>query len=81
MDGFMTVKETAERWRLTERRVQKMCSDGKIEGVQKFGSAWVIPEEAEKPEDGRVTTGKYKDWRARYRRVNSSVRLDDEHNF
>ena len=68
MDGFMTVKETAERWRLTERRVQKMCSDGKIEGVQKFGSAWVIPEEAEKPEDGRVVTGKYKGWRMKYGR-------------
>ena len=68
MEGFMTIKETAEKWNLTERRVQKMCSDGKIEGVQKFGNAWVIPEYAKRPVDGRVTTGEYKDWRNKYKK-------------
>ncbi len=63
MEGYMTIKETAEQWSLTERRVQKMCSDGKIEGVQKFGNAWVIPADAKRPMDGRVTTGEYRNWR------------------
>lgn len=62
MEGFMTIKETAEKWDLTERRVQKMCSDGRIEGVQKFGSAWVIPADAKKLSDGRVKTGEYRNW-------------------
>ena len=63
MDGFMTIKETAAKWNLTERRVQKMCADGRIKGIQKFGNAWAIPKNAERPVDGRVTTGKYRDWR------------------
>ncbi len=63
MEGYLTVREVAERWSLTTRRVQKMCSEGMIPGVTKFGRSWVVPENAEKPKDGRVTTGKYKDWR------------------
>ena len=66
MDAYMTIKETAEKWNLTTRRVQKMCADGRIEGVQRFGNFWAIPREAKRPVDGRVTTGEYKDWRKRY---------------
>ena len=66
MEGYMTIKETAEKWNLTGRRVQKMCSDGKIEGAQKFGNAWAIPQNAERPVDRRVTTGEFKDWRSKY---------------
>ena len=29
MDNFITIKETAELWRITPRRVQKLCADGK----------------------------------------------------
>ena len=63
MDEFMTIKETAAQWNLTERRVQKMCADGKIEGVRRFGNSWAIPRDAKRPADGRITTGEYKDWR------------------
>ena len=63
MDAFMTIKETAEKWNLTTRRVQKMCADGKIEGVQRFGNFWAIPRDAKRPVDGRVTTGEYRNWR------------------
>lgn len=63
MEGFITIREAAEKWNLTARRVQMMCAGGQIEGVTKFGRAWVIPENAEKPKDGRVTTGQYKNWR------------------
>ncbi len=63
MDGYLTIKEIAKKWNLSMRRVQIMCSEGRISGVQKFGNAWAIPEDAEKPADGRVKTGKYKNWR------------------
>ena len=63
MDGYLTIKEVANRWKLTTRRVQKMCSDGLIPGASKFGRDWAIPEDAERPIDGRVTTGEYVDWR------------------
>lgn len=63
MDDFSTIKETAERWDLTPRRVQKMCADGRIPGARKFGRDWAIPSTAEKPKDARVTTGEYRNWR------------------
>ncbi|MCR5459248.1 MAG: DNA-binding protein [Acetatifactor sp.] len=72
MEGYMTIKETAEQWNLTIRRVQKMYADGKIEGVQKFGIAWVIPCDAKRPIDGRISTGKYKDWRQKHSSKNIS---------
>ena len=63
MDNYLTIKEVAEKWNLTTRRVQKMCADGVIPGVVRFGRAWAIPKDAEKPVDGRITTGKYRNWR------------------
>ena len=65
MDGYITIKEAAEKWDLTVRRVQKMCSDNKIPGASKFGRVWVIPEDSERPVDRRVTTGQYRNWRKR----------------
>ena len=47
---YMTIKEAAEKWNLSVRRVQ---------GVIKFGHAWAIPKEAEKPVDKRIKTKKY----------------------
>ena len=63
MDDYLTAKEVAEKWNLTTRRVQKMCEDGDIPGVIRFGRAWAIPKDAERPVDGRITTGEYKNWR------------------
>lgn len=59
----MTIKEAADKWGVTRRRVQEMCSTGRISGANKFGSVWAIPEDAEKPVDNRITSGKYKNWR------------------
>lgn len=63
MEGYMTIKEAAEVWGVTPRRIQVLCSDGRIEGAMKFGRDWAIPKDAEKPADKRVTTGEYKNWR------------------
>ena len=63
MEGFLTIKEVAEKWNITNRQVQKMCSEGRILGASKFGNVWAIPEDAERPVDGRVTTGNYRNWR------------------
>ncbi len=56
---FMTVKEAAEKWGLSERRLQTICSEGMIPGVVKFGHAWAIPMDAKRPVDKRVKSGKY----------------------
>ena len=63
MDGFLTIKEVAEKWGLSTRRVQIMCSEGIIQGATKFGDVWAIPEKVERPPDGRVKSGKYRNWR------------------
>ncbi len=41
------------------RRVQEICLLENVPGVTKFGKAWAIPADAEKPDDLRVKSGKY----------------------
>lgn len=50
---IMSVKEASERWNISERWIQKLCEEGRIEGVQRFGRFWMIPKEAQKPADLR----------------------------
>ena len=56
---YITIKEAAEKWNLSVRRVQTICNEGMIRGVIKFGHAWAIPKDAEKPPDKRIKTRKY----------------------
>ena len=56
---YMTIKEAAEKWGLSVRRIQEICELNKVPGVKKFGRAWAIPKDAKKPVDLRVKTGKY----------------------
>ncbi len=51
--GYLTVKQLAKKWDITERRVVKLCKEGRIEGATKNGMVWEIPEEALKPSDKR----------------------------
>ena len=50
---YISVKQAAEKWGISDRRVRTLCSEGKIPGVTREGRSWKIPEEARKPEDGR----------------------------
>lgn len=54
-----TCKEMALIWNVTERSVTKFCNEGKIPGAMKVGKSWAIPDDAKKPVDGRVSSGKY----------------------
>ena len=56
---YMTVREAAEKWGLSERRVQKICNEGLIDDVKRFGRSWAIPPGTEKPVDHRIKSGKY----------------------
>jgi excisionase family DNA binding protein len=49
MNGYLTVKEAAARWGVTERQVQLWCKSGMIGGVTQFGKSWAIPETTNKP--------------------------------
>ena len=46
-------------WGVTERTVTTFCKSCKIPGAVKEGKSWRIPDEAEKPVDGRILSGKY----------------------
>ena len=50
---YITAQETAEKWRITRRRVQILCAEGRIEGAIKMANLWLIPENTEKPGDAR----------------------------
>lgn len=50
---YITASEAANKWNISQRRVQILCNQGRIEGVFKLGDAWAIPKEAKKPSDKR----------------------------
>ena len=55
--AYISVAEAAERWQLSERRVQKFARDGRILGAKKFSGSWAIPEDAARPQDPRKPGG------------------------
>ena len=56
--NLMSSKQAAEKWGITDRQVQTLCSQGKIKGATKLGRAWLIPKDAQKPIDGRTKVAK-----------------------
>ena len=50
---MLTAKQAAEKWGITVRRVQEYCKSGRIAGAERFGSSWMIPENAVQPTDLR----------------------------
>ena len=56
---FMTIKQASEKWGICTRRVQTLCTEGRIDGAERLGHQWVIPINAEKPKDARIKSGKY----------------------
>ena len=41
---YLNINETADRMGLTPRRIQQLCKNGEIEGAEKRGRYWAIPE-------------------------------------
>lgn len=53
---YMTVKQAAQKWGISDRRVRVLCAEGKIPGAFQVGRGWKIPIDAAKPADGRFKT-------------------------
>lgn len=53
MLDYISVQQAAEQWGISKRRIQKLCEENRIRGVVRFGRAWAIPKDAEKPADAR----------------------------
>lgn len=58
---FLKIDEIAARWGVSPRAVQLLCKEGKINGAQRFGRAWMIPEDAARPIDRRTREGRVYD--------------------
>lgn len=57
--SYLSIRQTAEKWGVSTRWVNDLCADGRIPGATKIGSYWAIPDDAQKPRDARVKSGRY----------------------
>ena len=64
---YITLKEAAEKWGVTPRRVNYYCAAGRIPGAVKMATIWLIPKDAEKPGDARIKSGRYIGFSQKYR--------------
>ena len=46
---YMSVKDAAQKWNLSERSIRKYCVEGRVSGAMLVGTTWMIPDNAEKP--------------------------------
>ena len=56
---YLSIRQTAEKWGISKRRIQILCNQERIPGAIKIDTSWAIPADAEKPKDKRIKTGKY----------------------
>lgn len=49
----MQIREASDKWNISERRIRQLIQDGRIEGAEKIGTTWNIPDDANKPLDKR----------------------------
>ena len=54
MLSFISAKEAAEKWEISQRRVAILCSENRIDGAMMVGNMWMSPSTAEKPIDKRT---------------------------
>ena len=55
MLSYMSAKEAAEKWNISQRRVSVLASENRINGAMMVGNMWIIPSNAEKPIDKRLS--------------------------
>ncbi|MEF9945258.1 MAG: DNA-binding protein [Lachnospiraceae bacterium] len=56
---YLSIRQLSEKWGISVRRIQVLCTEGRIEGAVRIGYSWAIPDSSEKPRDERVKSGKY----------------------
>lgn len=68
--NYLNAKQFSENWGISERRIIKLCKDGRIDGAVKNGRQWLIPENTLKPSDKRANVSKYLDTKKRILIIN-----------
>ena len=59
MMGYLSIRQASVKWSVSSRWINDLCNEGRIPGAVKIGSYWAIPEDAMKPKDGRIKSGRY----------------------
>lgn len=54
---YMSCRDAAQRWNISQRRVSALCAENRIPNVAILGNMWIIPIDAEKPTDARKNNG------------------------
>ena len=62
MSEYLSVTQYSKLHNMDVGNVRKFIAAGRIPAI-KIGNQWAIPADTPKPEDKRVKSGKYKDWR------------------
>lgn len=52
---YISAKEAATKWGISQRRVAVLCSENRISNATMVGNMWLIPKTALKPEDARLS--------------------------
>ncbi len=55
---YLSISQLSKKWGISGRRIQPVCTEGRVPGATKIGSYWAIPADAEKPKDERIKSGK-----------------------
>lgn len=55
MEDYISVKEVASKFEISERRVQKLCETKRIKGAKMVSGVWIIPSNVKKPTDERLS--------------------------
>lgn len=50
---YMSAREAADKWGISQRRVAVLCSENRIHNATMVGNMWLIPATAKKPIDAR----------------------------
>lgn len=61
MLDYISVQQASDKWEISKRRIQKLCEENRINGAVRFGRAWAIPKDAQKPADGRLKENRKKE--------------------
>ena len=54
MFDYVSARDIANKWNISQRRVAIFCMEGRIKNAKKLGNMWLIPDTAEKPIDKRT---------------------------
>ena len=63
---LLTTTEMSKKWNISRRRIATLCKEGRVPGSVLKGKTWLIPDNAEKPDDARHNVKKQKNRKILY---------------